>query len=169
MDQQISTSNPTTPISQTTSQSPVTSGASPIPAETTVVSKNTSGMGDQGVVPEEVKGWSWAGFLWTWIWAIGNKTWIGLLALIGPVNFIIAIILGVKGREWAWKNKKWKSVEDFKKTQRGWVKWWLIIVLPLTVISILGITALNLLLSIPSQDELPGVDCIVSSPGESCF
>lgn len=155
MDQQTPTPNPVTP------KPPIASEIPPVPVATPVTSENTSGMGDQGAVPEEVKGWSWAGFLWTWIWAIGNKTWIGLLALIGPVSFIIAIILGVKGREWAWKNKKWKSVEDFKKTQRGWVKWWLIIVLPLTVISILGIRVLTKILLNP-QNQLPKVDCVGS-------
>ena len=33
-------------------------------------------------IPDGVRGWSWGAFLLNWIWAIGNKTWIGLLALI---------------------------------------------------------------------------------------
>lgn len=152
MNQQVPEPVPTTPI---------TPAIPPVPVTTPVTSENTSGMGDKSGVPEEIKGWSWGGFLWTWIWAIGNKTWIGLLALIGPVNFIIAIILGVKGREWAWKNKKWESIEDFKKTQRSWVKWWLIIILPLTVLSILGITALTML-SLNSQNQLQKIDCVGS-------
>lgn len=101
-------------------------------------------------VPDEIKGWSWGGFLWTWIWAIGNNTWIGLLALI-PLPFIgliMAIVLGVNGREWAWKNKHWNSVEDFKKTQRNWVKWWFIIVVPLIILAFVGIFASAMLVAL---------------------
>lgn len=73
-----------------------------------------------GEVPEGVKGWSWGAFLLSWIWAIGNRTWIGLLALIPYVGFIVAIWLGIQGREMAWKNGKWDSLEHFNRTQRTW-------------------------------------------------
>ncbi|MCX6010420.1 MAG: hypothetical protein NTW48_10445, partial [Chloroflexi bacterium] len=79
---------------------------------------NTSGQGKGAVIPPEIRGWNWGAFLLNWMWGIGNKVGIALLTFIlGP---IMAIILGVKGNEWAWRNKKWKSVEKFKKTQRGW-------------------------------------------------
>ncbi|HET6457092.1 MAG TPA: hypothetical protein VFI02_22055, partial [Armatimonadota bacterium] len=29
----------------------------------------------------------------------------------------------VKGSEWAWQNRRWESVEQFKKVQRTWVIW----------------------------------------------
>jgi serine/threonine-protein kinase len=32
----------------------------------------------------------------------------------------MAIILGVKGNEWAWKSRRWKSVKAFKRHQRLW-------------------------------------------------
>jgi hypothetical protein len=83
-------------------------------------STNTSGMGKDAVVPEEVKGWSWGGFLWGWIWAISNRTWFGLLTLIPGLGFFIYIILGIYGKEWAWKNKKWDSIEAFKTSQKKW-------------------------------------------------
>ena len=78
-------------------------------------------------IPEGVRGWSWGAFLLNWIWAIGNSTWIGLLALIPYVGFIMVIILGIKGREWAWKNHKWESVEHFNRVQRLWSIWGFII------------------------------------------
>jgi hypothetical protein len=31
------------------------------------------------------------------------------------------------GNEWAWKNKRWTSVEDFHRVQRMWALWGLII------------------------------------------
>jgi len=91
-----------------------------------VKNQNNSGV-NEITIPEEIKGWSWGGFLWGWIWAIGNKTWIGLLALVPYIGLIMNIILGIYGREWAWRNKKWDSIEHFKKVQRNWAKWWLIL------------------------------------------
>jgi len=66
--------------------------------------------------------------MFNWLWAPFNKTWIGLLALIPYVGFIVAIILGIKGREWAWQNKRWDSVEHFQRVQRKWSLWSLVFV-----------------------------------------
>lgn len=81
-------------------------------------------------IPPGIKGWSWGAFLWNWIWAIFNNTWIGLLALIPGVNLVMIFVLGAKGREWAWKNKKWDSVEHFNRVQRKWSLWgiWLVVI-----------------------------------------
>lgn len=84
---------------------------------------NTSGQGSLAVIPTEIKGWSWGGFCLNWIWSVGNSVWIGLLSLIPYAGFIMYIILGVKGNEWAWRYKKWDSVEHFKRTQSTWAKW----------------------------------------------
>ncbi|MFH1776609.1 MAG: hypothetical protein ABH952_03505 [Candidatus Omnitrophota bacterium] len=35
----------------------------------------------------------------------------------------MAIILGIKGKEWAWQNKKWESIEYFQKIQKLWSYW----------------------------------------------
>ncbi len=80
----------------------------------------TTNINKSGVMPNGIKGWSWGAFFLNWIWAIGNQTWIGLLALVPFAGFIMAIILGIKGREWAWKNKNWESVEHFNKIQKRW-------------------------------------------------
>jgi hypothetical protein len=92
------------------------------------VEHNTSGMGKGHDIPDGVKGWSWGAFIFNWVWAIGNKTWIGLIALIPYVGFIMAFTLGFKGREWAWENKKWESVEHFQRVQRKWSLWSLVFV-----------------------------------------
>ena len=89
---------------------------------TTAAIENTSGQGKDAVFPEELKGFNTGAFLMNWIWGIGNKVWISLLALIPYVNLVIAIVLGVKGNEWAWRNKQWESIDRFKKVQRTW-KW----------------------------------------------
>jgi hypothetical protein len=85
-----------------------------------VTPENTSGQGKLAIVPKEVKGWSWGAFSLNWIWGIFNGVLIALLCLIPYFGFAWAIVLGVKGKEWAWRNKKWDSIEHFKSTQRGW-------------------------------------------------
>jgi len=86
---------------------------------------NTSGQGTSAVVPPELAGWNWGAFLLTWIWGIGNGVWLALLALvpIPLVGLAVAILLGVKGNEWAWQSKKWESIERFRRTQRIWLYW----------------------------------------------
>lgn len=74
-------------------------------------------------VPVGIKGWSWGAFFLNWIWAVGNRTWVGLFAMIPYVGFGVMIWLGVKGREMAWKNARWESVEHFNHVQRKWSQW----------------------------------------------
>jgi hypothetical protein len=85
-----------------------------------VTPDNTSGQGESAMVPEEVKGWSWGAFVLTWIWGICNGVLISLLCLIPVFGIAWAFVLGFKGNEWSWRNKKWDSIEDYKNTQRGW-------------------------------------------------
>jgi len=89
----------------------------------TLATENTSGQGGVAVIPEEIRGWNWGAFLLTWIWGLGNSVFISLLALIPYVSIVVAIVLGVKGNEWAWRNRKWDSIEHFKRTQSTWAKW----------------------------------------------
>ena len=72
------------------------------------------------VLPQELRGFNWGGLFLSWIWAIGNGTWIGLLGLIPCVGFIMRLVLGAKGNQWAWRNKKWKSVQHFRTAQMVW-------------------------------------------------
>ncbi len=71
-------------------------------------------------VPPEVDRWNWGAFLLSWIWGLGNNTFIALLALVPFVNFVMIFVLGAKGSAWAWRNKSWESVEHFKRVQRKW-------------------------------------------------
>jgi hypothetical protein len=71
-------------------------------------------------VPPQIGGWNWGAFLLAGIWAPFNGVWIGLLAWIPYVGFIVAIGLGLKGNEFAWKSKRWASVEQFRKHQQNW-------------------------------------------------
>lgn len=71
-------------------------------------------------LPESARGLCWGGFLLPWLWAIFNRTWIGLLSLVPILGFCIQVLLLFKGRDWAWANKEWKSVEHFNRVQRRW-------------------------------------------------
>ncbi|HAZ46301.1 MAG TPA: serine/threonine protein kinase, partial [Cyanobacteria bacterium UBA11371] len=71
-------------------------------------------------IPDEIKGWNWGAFLMPWLWPFTNKVWIGLLCLMPYVGWIMGFVLGAKGNEWAWKSRKWRSIDQFKAHQRGW-------------------------------------------------
>ncbi|HEY9666330.1 MAG TPA: protein kinase [Coleofasciculaceae cyanobacterium] len=99
------------------------------------ISANNSGQGQlfspSLEVPEEIRGWNWGAFFFPGIWCIPNRVWIGLVAwtdlsvitlpiTLGMTWPAIAILLGVKGNEWAWKSRRWKSIRAFKRHQRFW-------------------------------------------------
>ncbi|KAA3656955.1 MAG: serine/threonine protein kinase [Chloroflexi bacterium] len=84
---------------------------------------NTSGQGKLAVVPQEAQGWHWGAFLLNWIWGLGNNSYIALLCLIPYVNLVMVFVVGAKGKEWAWRNKQWDSIEHFTSTQKKWTKW----------------------------------------------
>jgi len=95
--------------------------------------ENTSGQGKTSTVPSGIKGWNWGAFFLNFIWAVGNRTWIGLLTIVPLVGYVIPIILGLKGNEWAWKNKKWKDIDHFKSVQKKWAIWGACLIIPLFV------------------------------------
>jgi len=97
--------------------------------------------GASGDIPDGVKGWSWGAFFLNWIWAIGNRSWIGLLALVPYVGWLMVFWLGFKGREMAWKNKQWDSLEHFNRVQRKWSQWGVGIMLIALIVGILGAIA----------------------------
>lgn len=84
---------------------------------------NTSGSGPNAVVPPEIDRWNWGAFLLTWIWGIGNSTFIALLMFVPFVNLVMWFVLGARGSAWAWQNRYWDGVDDFKRTQRKWAMW----------------------------------------------
>lgn len=80
-----------------------------------------SGKGPASEIPEEIRGWNWGAAGLTWIWGIYHGVWISLLCFIPFIGFIMAIILGFKGNEWAWRQSQWESVATFKKAQDAWM------------------------------------------------
>jgi hypothetical protein len=100
--------------------------------------ENNSGGGPGIIPPDGVRGWSWGAFCLSWIWAVFNKTWIGLLCLVPYVGFLMALYLGVRGRELAWRNKRWDSVEQFNQVQKRWSFWGVVIVVGATLLGIVA-------------------------------
>jgi hypothetical protein len=112
------------------------------------LSQNTSGQGQSAVLPDELKGWNWGAFLLTWIWGISNEVWLALLALIPlpMIRLVMAIILGIKGNEWAWQSKKWDSIEHFRRTQRIWLIWGIVaLFLPFILITGIALIVVGIL------------------------
>jgi len=90
-------------------------------------------------VPDEIKGWNWGAFLMPWLWPLTNHVWIGLSSWVPSASWvmIVAIALGGKGNEWAWKSRRWQSIEQFKMHQRRWTIAGIFIWLPM-ILSILA-------------------------------
>ena len=84
---------------------------------------NTSGMSDMGKLPEDLNDPNWGAFFLSVWWSIFNRTYIGLLCLIPFFGFIMSIILLIKGNEWAWRNRRFESKEEFKLVQAQWAFW----------------------------------------------
>jgi hypothetical protein len=78
-------------------------------------------------IPPEIDRWNWGAFLLNWIWGIGNNTFIALLTLVPIFGFVMLFVLGAKGSRWAWRNGRWDSVDHFKRVQRLWAIWGVII------------------------------------------
>jgi hypothetical protein len=89
--------------------------------------ENTSGHGVASTVPAEIDRWNWGAFLLNWIWGIGNNTYIAFLMFVPMVNIVMIFVLGVKGSSWAWRNKRWESIEQFRSVQRKWATWGVIV------------------------------------------
>ncbi len=47
-------------------------------------------------------------------------------------------VLGFKGNEWAWQNRKWDSIEHFKTVQKIWMKWGIGVIVVLVVLPIIA-------------------------------
>ncbi|MFZ5891647.1 MAG: cytochrome c oxidase assembly factor Coa1 family protein [Myxococcota bacterium] len=82
--------------------------------------ENTSGQGKQASVPPEIDRWNWGAFFLNWIWGLAHNTPIALLCFVPCVNIFMPFVLGLRGSAWAWQNRRWDSVEQFRRSQRNW-------------------------------------------------
>ncbi|MEH2146892.1 serine/threonine protein kinase [Nostoc sp.] len=110
---------------------------------------NNSGCGINNhneTVPEEILGWNWGAFLMPWLWMWPNQVWYGLFCFIPHGWWLMAIALGAKGNEWAWKSRPWRSIEQFKAHQRGWAIAGILLGAPISIM--LWVRAIALLKSV---------------------
>ena len=106
---------------------------------------NTSGQGKNAIVPDEVANhFNWGAFLLNCLWGLGNNSYLTLLVLatsfIPLLNMVAPLVLcvwfGVEGNKWAWKNKRFQSIEHFHSYQKKWATAGAILFLLGVVISI---------------------------------
>lgn len=123
-----------------------------------VIIDNNSGRGANTQVPDIVaKRFNWGAFLLSWIWGLGNKTYITLLIIavsfIPIINFFVPLIMciwfGIEGNAWAWQNKRFQSVEHFHSYQRKWAIAGIIplVIVLLVIIGMIASTALPTVVS----------------------
>ena len=103
-----------------------------------VIMENTSGQGEAADVPREIIRWNWGAFFLNWIWGIRNKTYIAFLCVVPVIGFVMMFVLGLRGNEWAWQNKRWESVEQFLHEQNIWSKWGIRLAIVFLILGILG-------------------------------
>ena len=70
-------------------------------------------------LPEELRGFSWAAFLWGGIWVLVYRVWIGLFAFVPILGFIMRVVLAVRGVEWAYRKGSIPDVTRFESAQRN--------------------------------------------------
>jgi serine/threonine-protein kinase len=107
-------------------------------------------------VPKEIQGWNWGAFFLPGFWSITNQVWVGLISwadlslitlplTLGMTWPIMAVILGIKGNEWAWKSRRWNSIKEFKRHQRLWaIAGFLLTMIFLILISLIVVSVLAL-------------------------
>ena len=91
------------------------------------------------------------------------------------MNLFMVIALGLKGNEWAWKHRKWESIEHFKKVQREWAKASFIVVTVLFLFAFIMVFSIESIFkdSEPYKEsfrkviESPEVSSLLGSPIES--
>jgi TIR domain-containing protein len=78
---------------------------------------------DEAAVENELKKWNWGAFLLGPIWGIGHGVFRSFLTLVPIYGIYEWIMLGRQGNRWAWEQRRWDSIEGFRKTQRKWALW----------------------------------------------
>ena len=84
---------------------------------------NDSGSGSSAQLPAELQGLNFGAFAIPLWWSIFNKSYLGLLLFVPCIGLVMPFVLLFKGNEWAWQNRQFHSIEQFKDVQRAWSRW----------------------------------------------
>ncbi|OLP17727.1 serine/threonine protein kinase [Leptolyngbya sp. 'hensonii'] len=137
-------------------------------SELPLLPPNNSGHGKLSVpIPPEIPAWNWGAFFLAPLWCLDHRLWWGtlpwaiclpmtvaaaaipwnpavFLGLFAAAHMGVASLLGIKGNQWAWQSKKWRSIQQFKDQQRAWtvagfvlLPTYLPILLPLLLLALL--------------------------------
>ncbi len=88
-----------------------------------------SGKGEASIIPPELGHWNWgAAFLTVW-WGLYYRVWIAFLVFVPFIGQFWWVVMGIKGNEWAWQKNQWLSVDEFKKTQKKWAVWAIVLLI----------------------------------------
>ncbi|MEM6623119.1 MAG: cytochrome c oxidase assembly factor Coa1 family protein [Pseudomonadota bacterium] len=126
-------------------------------------------------IPAELDRWNWGAFFLTWIWGLGNKVWIALFALIPGMNFILMIVLGLRGSQMAWRAGNWRDEADFRYTQKVWAwvgagLWAFMLVFGLGIFVLVGSITKNseaYRMGMAALEDSPGVAEVFGTPLEA--
>ena len=71
-------------------------------------------------IPEEIKGLNWGAFGMNVIWGTAMRVHIAWLCVVPFIGIVMPFVLLIKGNEWAWRNRRWDSIEHFLQVQKKW-------------------------------------------------
>ncbi len=125
------------------------------------------------------KEFNWGAFFGTWLWGLYNKSYITLLNLIlwfTPWGAYFKLICGLKGNEWAFKNKKWNNVTKFNRSQERQTTFWVIFAFVITPLlwflftaAVLTIFTLSMTDSENGKQNMSKIEKFVDSIATSYF
>jgi len=106
-------------------------------------------------------GLNWGAFLLPHFWSIAHSAWLWLILSIF-VYPVAAIGLLITGNKVACENRKFSSLDEFKKVQKAWLMWGLIIdgvsLIPLILLFGLISTVVLALLGMKESATQPGMN-----------
>ena len=97
-------------------------------------------------LPAQLRGFNWGAFLRSGAWLGAHNIWLGLwlgllvrapyagllwIYLLGQgavptwllaTGFVMRLTLGLRGNSWAWRNRTWHDIAEFKATQHRWMR-----------------------------------------------
>lgn len=168
----------------TTAPASTTTSTEAIKTETTTpatVTTKPATSGINGPMPDELRGFNWGAFFFSWIWGLNHKTYITLITLVvaalnyytkynvlSVISLALIIWFGFKGNEWAWQNRKFENAEQFKAVQRKWMIWGLVLFIIVVVLGGIMLSAgLSLFSSAFNSGNLTVNGLTVSTPAPS--